>query len=151
MLDKRLERCQAIIEMCNTSPYYRLLGIEVIEMREGYCRLMLPAEEKHHHPGRVVHGGAIVSALDSVGALAGLSALDLEDELITAEIKVNFLSAVKAGDKMIAEGRVVHRGRTLVLSEMEARTEDGRLIAKALTTCAVLKGQNTLVKHEWGD
>lgn len=148
MIAKRLERCKAITEMANSSPYYKLLGMEVTHLRAGYSRVKMFAQEKHYHPGRVVHGGAITSVMDAAGALASISALDPQDELTTAEIKANFVSSVKAGETIIAEGRVVHRGRTLVLAEMEARTEDGRLVGKALTTCAVLRGQTSWIKRE---
>ena len=148
MTTERLERCKALLEMANSSPYYRLLGMEVVHLREGYCRVRMLTQEKHYHPGSVAHGGAITSVMDAAGALAGISSLDLEDEMTTAEIKVNFLSPLKAGETLIAEGRVVQKGRTLVLSEMEARTEDGRLVGKALTTCAVLKGFSSWAKHK---
>ncbi|MCL5265893.1 MAG: PaaI family thioesterase [Chloroflexi bacterium] len=148
MSNDRLKRCEVLTEMANTSPYYRLLGMETIHLREGHSRVKMVAQEKHYHPGRVVHGGVITSLMDAAGALASISVLDPQDELTTAEIKVNFLSPARAGDVIIAEGRVVQKGRTLVLSEMEARTEDGRLVGKALTTCVVLRGRTSWVTHQ---
>lgn len=148
MENRRLQRCQELIEMANSCPYFKFLGMECTYLREGYARVKLITRVDHLNPGRIAQGGVITSLLDAAGTLAGMSLVDVTDELTTADIKLNFLSAAKVGETIIGEGRVVQKGRTLCVSDLEARTEDGRLIAKGLTTCVVLKGYSSWVKHD---
>lgn len=146
--NNRLQRCQELMDIANSCPYFNFLGMECIYLREGYARMKLITREDHLNPGRIVQGGVITSLVDAAGTLAGMSLVDATDELTTADIKLNFLSAARANETIIGEARVVQKGRTLCVSDLEARTEDGRLIAKGLTTCVVLKGYSSWVKHE---
>jgi acyl-coenzyme A thioesterase PaaI-like protein len=43
--------------------------------------------------------------------------------------------------RLIAEGIVVQRGKTVGLVECAVTDQDGRLIAKATSTCLTLRGQ----------
>jgi len=36
---------------------------------------------------------------------------------------------------------VVHRGRSVGLVECDVTTEDGKLVARAVSTCSVLRGE----------
>jgi uncharacterized protein (TIGR00369 family) len=136
------------MEIVNSCSYFKFLGMECVYLREGSARVKLVTREDHLNPGRVVQGGVITSIVDAAGTLAGMSLADTADELTTADIKLNFLSAVRVNETIIGEAQVVQKGRTLCVSELEARTEDGRLIAKGLTTCVVLKGFTSWVKQE---
>ena len=52
----------------------------------------------------------------------------------TAEMKVNFLRAVRQAT-LTAEAKVVKAGSTLGYVECEVKDEQGRLVAKAASTC----------------
>jgi uncharacterized protein (TIGR00369 family) len=144
-MDPRLERSQRMIEIANSCSYFMLIGLEVIHAREGVGRVKLVAREEHLNPGGTVHGGVITTIVDAAGGIAGMSAVAPTEQLTTAEIKLNFLNPARAGDTIVGEGHVIQLGRTLCIVEIEARTEDGRLIAKGLATLAVLKVQNSWV------
>ncbi len=145
-MDLRLERCQKMIEIATSCSYFKLMGLEVVYVREGVARVKLLAREDHLNPGGTVHGGVITTIVDVAGALAGMSLVALSEQLTTADIKLNFLNPARAGETIIGHGRVVQLGRTLCVSEIEARTEDGRLIAKGMATLVVLKVDNTWAK-----
>ena len=44
-------------------------------------------------------------------------------------------------EKLFASAKVVHRGRTVGLVECDITTEDGKLVARAVSTCSVLRGE----------
>lgn len=119
------------------SPYYQLLGMELLELGHGTCRFRLKAGEKLHNLGGVVHGGALASVAD---AAMGVSLATLTDPRIerpvTVELKINFIAPVVEGE-LEARGRIVQRGRTVAVGEAEVTDTDGRLVAKAMGTFVI--------------
>jgi uncharacterized protein (TIGR00369 family) len=89
----------------------------------------------------VVQGGVITQIAD---AAMGMSlATRQEDGLwnTTIELKINFLRPVVSG-RIRAVGRVVEMRHTLLFSEADVLDEQGRLVARASSTClAVPEGQ----------
>ncbi|MBI5905223.1 MAG: PaaI family thioesterase, partial [Deltaproteobacteria bacterium] len=72
--------------------------------------------------------------------MAFASTLDDGETFTTLEIKVNYLRPVFEG-KLYANAMVVHRGRTVGMVECDVATEDGKLVARAVSTCSVLRGE----------
>ncbi len=120
-------------ELANASPYYRLLGMEVLECREGYAKFRLPFKGDLKQLAGVVHGGAIASLADSAGAIAVLATAKNGARVATAEMKLNFI-APTSGNDLFAEAHVVHCGSTLAVSDVEVTDGHGTLIAKGLAT-----------------
>ncbi|MEO9650635.1 MAG: PaaI family thioesterase [Roseobacter sp.] len=60
------------------------------------------------------HAGLTFSIGDSAAGYAALSTLSLENEVVTAEMKINLLAPAR-GDYLIAKGRVLKPGRRLVV------------------------------------
>lgn len=124
-------------EMGESCPYYRLIGLEVAEVGDGYAELKLADANRLLQPDAVVHGGALVSLLDSAGAISVLSRLSVRHTVATVEIKVNFLQPVSKGP-VLGRGSVIQLGRRLAVVEVEAIGADGELVAKGLGTFRVL-------------
>jgi uncharacterized protein (TIGR00369 family) len=121
-------------EHVNASPYYRHLGFEVETLREHYARLVMPVREELYQFQGAVHGGAIYSLGDAAVAIALLTVAESGEQVVTIEGKLNFLAPVREG-QLVAEGRIVHRGRRIALGEADVLL-DGRdgLVAKGLFT-----------------
>ena len=124
-------------ELANASPYYRLLGMEVLECREGYARFRLPFKGELKQLAGVVHGGAIASVVDSAGAIAVLATAQNSAGVATAEMKLNFITPTSAND-LFAEAHVVHCGSTLAVTDVEVKDTSGVLVAKGLATYVLL-------------
>jgi len=125
---QRWRRLQAQLE---AEPYWRLLGITVEEIGEGYVRLRLPLTASVRNFGSgPAHGGALSSLVDmAVGS--ALDSLDLPDVVghVTIDLSVSYLEAAQ-GEHVTAEGRMLRVGRTIAVGEAEIRDQDGRLLAK---------------------
>jgi uncharacterized protein (TIGR00369 family) len=67
----------------------------------------------------------------------GLLAAD--ENVATIEMKVNFIKPVTDGE-ITAEGRILHKGRNTCVGEAVVRDAEGRRVAHALATYAVLRG-----------
>jgi len=68
--------------------------------------------------------------------MAFASTLGEGETFTTLEIKVNYLRPVFE-EKLFASAKVVHRGRTVGLVECDVTTENGKLVARAVSTCSV--------------
>ncbi len=124
------------LKLAKDTPFYRHIGIEILEIGHGFAKLGLNFEDCLTHPFGYLHGGVIASLADSTGINAVLSALGDDEKAVTLEMKINFLAPVK-DTAIYAEGRVIHRGRRIAVSDVDVRKEGGELIAKAVVTCSI--------------
>ena len=126
-----------LIKQGEACPYYKLLNMKIEEVKEGYARLAMNLEEKHLQFLRTVHGGAISSLADSAAAWATVGSVfgsvGAKGVPLTVEMKINYLAPVESG-RLIAEARVVHKGFTISVSDVEVKDDKGRLVAKSLVT-----------------
>jgi uncharacterized protein (TIGR00369 family) len=123
-------------KLAKDTPYYEYLGIEIIEISEGYAKLRLDFEDHLTHPYGYFHGGAIASLADSTGVNAVLTLLREDEKIATLEMKINYFVPVK--DTVVyAEGRVVHKGKRFAVADVDVKNVNGELTAKAIVTCAI--------------
>jgi uncharacterized protein (TIGR00369 family) len=87
-----------------------------------------------------LHGGILCDIADAAMGLAFASTLTPEESLTTVELKINFFRPVWQA-RLRAEGTVVRRGQTMGYVECTITDEENRLVAKAASTCMVLRGQ----------
>lgn len=87
--------------------------------------------------GGVVQGGAVVTMLDFAMAFAAFTHVGPEQSVVTANLNVNFLRAVRPGD-LVAEGEVERAGRSLVFTRARLLDAQGRLLASASSTLPVV-------------
>lgn len=117
------------------------LGARITESEPGRVVLELEAGPEHRHGGGVVQGGVITQLAD---AAMGMSLATLQEDGLwntTIELKINFIRPVISG-RIRAVGRVVEIKQTLMFSEADVLDEQGRLVARASSTClAVPEGQ----------
>ncbi len=79
-----------------------------------------------------VHGGATMTLLDIALAVALRSLDPHEHGAITVELKVNFVGPGLG--TLVADGRCVHRGKTIAFCEGEVHDSSGKLVATASGT-----------------
>jgi uncharacterized protein (TIGR00369 family) len=119
-------------------PVAQLVGFTMTRIEPGRAVMELEASERHHNPMGTVHGGVICDIADAAMGMAYASTLGEGETFTTVELKVNFLKQVREG-RLRAEGRVVNAGRTLGLVECDVTDEEGRLVARASSTCMTLR------------
>ena len=95
-------------------------------------------QARHYNPIGTVHGGFAMTLLDSALACAIHSTLAKGETYTTLEIKVNLVRPLTKETGLVrAEGRILHRGRTLATSEGDIKDAGGKLYAHATTTCMI--------------
>ena len=113
-----------------------LLGLEIVERREGYCRCEMEIQEKHLRPQvEGVHAGVVVSLADTACGQGCSASLPPGKTFITVELKANLIASAAAG-RVVAEAIPVHRGNRTHVWEARVTREDGKLIA--IFTCTQL-------------
>ena len=120
-------------------PMHHLLGITPTEATLGAASCAMPLSGWLATPFGWPQGGFIVLLADLALALATQTTLAKGEEMASVDIKVNFLRPV-AGDGSVLEarGKVVHRGRSLTVGTAEVLAADGRPVALATGSTALL-------------
>ena len=121
-------------------PVAELVGLELLGSGGGECRMAMDVEERHSNPMGTIHGGILCDLADAAMGMAYFSTLADGESFTTLELKINFLRPFWTG-RLVANGRVVSRGRTVGLAECDVVDADGRLIARATSTCMTLRGK----------
>jgi uncharacterized protein (TIGR00369 family) len=120
-----------------------LLGARVKRLAAGECEIELPFKPELTQQHGYFHGGIIGTIADSAGGYAGLSLMPADSSVLTVEYKMNLL-APGDGEMLIARGRVLKAGRTLVVTRVEAvAVKGGRetLCATLLQTLMTMHGK----------
>ena len=124
------------------APVGKLIGFRPTSVETGRAVFELEAGPQHANPMGTLHGGVICDVADAAMGVAYASTLGEGETFTTLELKINFLRAFRSGT-LIATGRVVKTGRTIGLAECDVTDTDGRLIARAMSTCMTLRGESS--------
>jgi 1,4-dihydroxy-2-naphthoyl-CoA hydrolase len=80
--------------------------------------------------GGIVHGGAIMSFADTLGAAAAFINLPADAEgTTTIESKTNFIAGAPVGSVVIGRTTLVHRGKRTQVWQTRGATDDEKLVA----------------------
>lgn len=124
----------------DATPIAKLIGFHLVELHEGRAVFAMEAGPQHHNPMGTVHGGVFVDMADAAMGFAYVSTLEDGESFTTLELKVNYLRPFFKG-KLIAEANLVKGGRSVGMVECDVKDEQGRLIARASSTCMTLRGE----------
>jgi uncharacterized protein (TIGR00369 family) len=124
----------------NDMPVGRLIGFETKQAADGRAVVTLAAGSQHANPMGTLHGGILCDIADAAMGVAFRSTLVPDESFTTIELKINFFRPVWEA-ALKAESKVVRRGNILGYVECEITDENARLVAKAASTCLVLRGE----------
>jgi acyl-CoA thioesterase len=122
--------------------YWRHLGVEVEQAREGWVRLRVPISDSLRNAlNAPVHGGVYASLVDMAvgGALATIhEGSEGGVGQATLDMNVGFVGGTSEGP-IFAEGRILRRGRTIVFGETTITDATGRLLAVGRATYMIIR------------
>lgn len=126
---------QVMREFLPTSPFVGHVGIELTALEDGRAELSLGFREEVVTIGRVVHGGAIATLIDTAAMAAAWAGAQVPEELrgATVALSVNYLAPAD-GQDVTASAQVVRRGRRLVNVHVDVHGQDGTHVATAIVT-----------------
>lgn len=125
---------QALIDLM---PLAKQLGIEITSATASEVRGRLAWRAELCTSGGVLHGGALMSLADSLGAVCAF--LNLPEGALTSTIesKTNFFRGVRDGH-VEALSRPLHVGRTTIVVQTDLTDAADKRIAQVTQTQAVL-------------
>ncbi|MGY1733210.1 PaaI family thioesterase [Geodermatophilus sp. SYSU D01045] len=119
----------ALFARLAADPLAELLGIELEQVRPGYARAAMTVGPRLLNAVGTAHGGATMALLDVVHAAVSNSHGTVA---VAQDVHTEFLVAGRPGERLVAEGSELHRGSRTAVYRIDARGEDGRLVATAL-------------------
>ena len=119
-------------------PITQTLGFLLVEAEPGRAVFRGTPEFRHYNPIGVVHAGFAATLLDSALGCSVHTTLAKGERYTTLEIKINLVRALTTETGPVtAEGRVIHRGRSIATAEAHLKDGAKRLYAHATTTCMI--------------
>lgn len=117
------------VELLARSPLHAAIGLELDAWEHGRAsfRLAGPPLVRDAETG-ILHGGALMAALDTAACLALVSVLG--HDCSTVDLHADFLRP-GSGDALTVEARVVRAGRRFGWAEAVVRGGDDREVARA--------------------
>jgi uncharacterized protein (TIGR00369 family) len=117
------------------SPYGRLLGVECEKVEVDQVAVRLPFRNDVTTIGDMVHGGAIAGLCDVAATAAcwASPAIAPGSRGTTIGLHLNYLAAGRARD-LTATARVIQRGGSICVAEVEVAGADGTAVARATAT-----------------
>ncbi|HET9227687.1 MAG TPA: PaaI family thioesterase [Thermoanaerobaculia bacterium] len=121
----------------NPAPVAKLLGFQLTGFENGVARIEMEADNRHHNPMGIVHGGVLCDLADAAMGVAFAGALEEGECFVTLQLSASYVRSIREG-RLVATGRVVQKGRSAGHAEAEVFAA-GRLIARFSSTCLVVR------------
>ena len=137
------EHINQLVEIANSSPYFSLLGMKIVETGTGYAKVEMEIDNRHMNPFGTVHGGANASLIDTVTYWAAYCDMDEEAGFTTLDVSVTNLAMAKEG-KLTAVATAIKQGRSICLCEAVVKDQNDRIIAHGTSKLLVLTGRQTV-------
>ena len=123
---------EVVAHMMKHDLFSQWLGIEVLEIKEGYSKIKMNVRPEMINGFGIVHGGVAFSFADSAFAFACNNRNVLSVALDTS---INFLKPVHVGDELIAEALEIHNGRSTGLYQIRIFNQHQHEVAVFKGTC----------------
>jgi acyl-CoA thioesterase len=123
---------QVVNHMLQNDQFSTWLGIEIIEIKEGYSKIKMTIRPEMVNGFGIIHGGVTFSLADSAFAFACNNRNNLSVALDTS---INFLKPVMVADVLIAEATELHNGRSTGLYHITIHNQKNELVALFKGNC----------------
>ncbi len=123
---------QVVNHMMEKDLFSQWLGIEILEIREGYSKIKMKIRKEMQNGFGIVHGGVTFSLADSAFAFACNNRNNLSLALDTS---INFMKPVLVDDVLTAEAREIHNGKSTGLYQILINNQNAHEVALFKGTC----------------
>ncbi len=131
-MDKDELAHRVVDHMLNADLFSQWLGIEIIEIKEGYSKIKMKLRSEMINGLGMIHGGIAFSLGDSAFAFACNNRNVLSVALDTT---INFTRPTQPGDELIAEAKELHNGQSTGLYLITITNQHNQQVAIFKGTC----------------
>ena len=127
------ELANRVVEhMMKEDLFSQWLGIQIIEIKEGYSKIKMTVRKEMVNGLHITHGGIAFSLADTAFAFACNSRNNFSVALDTS---INFLKPVHPEDELIAEAKEIHNGKSTGLYQITITNQRNHKVAVFKGTC----------------
>ena len=108
------------------------LGIEIVQIKEGYSKLRMRIRKEMVNGFGIIHGGIPFSLADTAFAFACNNRNILSVALDTS---INFIKPVQVDDVLVAEAKEMHNGKSTGLYHISITNQNNHLVAHFKGMC----------------
>ena len=130
-------RSMELADLVATMPFAVAVGITIDAASKDEVRGRLPWAPERCTTAGLMHGGAVMTLADSLGAVCAFLNLPAGASTSTITSSTNFFRAVRDGE-VTGTSRPLHAGRTTIVVQTELRDANEKLVALVTQTQAVL-------------
>ncbi len=127
--------------LASKAPIAELIGFTFEEIGNGRAVGSLHSGPQHANPMGTLHGGVLCDLADAAMGMAFVTTLAPDESFTTMSLCINFFRPVREA-RLRAEARVINRGKNVGYVECDVTDQDGKQVAKANSTCFVLRGEH---------
>jgi len=118
---------EAIFRATRSEPLVLTLGMELLELEAGHSLVaMVYKPERHDNLFARAHGGALFALIDEAFETAAQTSGQI---CVALNVNVSYHASPKAGDRLLADARLGHDGKTTSSYRIEVHSPDGKLLA----------------------
>ncbi len=132
LIDKDQLANSVVSHMMENDFFSQWMGVEVLEVREGYSRIRMTIRKEMVNGFGIVHGGLPFSLADSAFAFACNNRNNLS---VALDVTITFMKAVNVGDILTAEAKEIHNGRSTGVYLIHVTNQKKEQVALFKGTC----------------
>ncbi len=127
----------------NKNTLMEALGIEYLEVKEGFVRARMPVDHRTLQPFDILHGGASLALAETIASMGSAVLVDLSKyDVRGAAVTANHIGAAKNGF-VTGEARILHKGKITHVWDVKIKDGNGSDISLARVTMVVVKKSNS--------
>jgi len=121
-----------VSHMLQNDPFSQWMGVEILEIKEGYSKIKMIIRREMANGFGIVHGGIPFSLADSAFAFACNNRNNLS---VALDANINFTRPVNTGDLLTAEAKEVHNGKNTGVYLITLTNQKNETVALFKGTC----------------
>jgi acyl-CoA thioesterase len=121
-----------VSHMMENDFFSQWMGVEVLEVKEGYSKIQMTIRKEMVNGFGIVHGGLPFSLADSAFAFACNNRNNLS---VALDVTIAFMKAVNVGDILTAEAKEIHNGKSTGVYLIHVTNQRNEQVALFKGTC----------------
>ena len=119
-------------KMMENDSFSQWMGLQVLEVREGYSQVRMTIRKEMLNGFGIVHGGLAFSLADSAFAFACNNRNNIS---VALDVTITFTKAVNVGDILTAEAKEIHNGKSTGVYLITIANQKNEQVAFFKGTC----------------
>lgn len=118
--------------MMQNDLFSKWMGLEVLEVKEGYSKVRMTIRKEMLNGFGIVHGGLAFSLADSAFAFACNNRNNIS---VALDVTITFTKAVNVGDVLTADAKEIHNGKSTGVYIITITNQKNEQVAFFKGTC----------------